>query len=158
MLDLELHRLIGLRETVLVDAAPDYVAVARELRAKDPQPERFRAIEADFTEISPPLMAAIVTLDRVVCCYPDFSTLLRTAAQSANRVLVLSYPRDRWYIRLVFMFENLTRRLTRNPFRTFVHPPEAITQILESAGLRRAGQRSTFIWLVESWSRTGTVP
>jgi magnesium-protoporphyrin O-methyltransferase len=155
VLDLVLHRSIGLREAVLVEAAPDSVAVARELWDQSAEPARLRAIVGDFAQIPFRVTAEIVTLDRVVCCYPDFSTLLRTAAASATRVLALSYPRDRWYIRLVFLFENLMRRITRNPFRTFVHPPEGIRQVLESAGLRRTGQRSTLLWLVESWRRTG---
>jgi hypothetical protein len=48
--------------------------------------------------------------------------------------------------------ENLLRRLEGNPFRTFVHPPEAIRRVLESAGWRRAEQRSTLVWWVERWS------
>lgn len=116
VLDLELHQSIGLGESVLVDAAPDSVAVARELSDRSAEPARFRAIAGDFTEISPPVTADIVT----------------------------------------FVFENLVRRLKGNPFRTFVHPPAAIRQILGSAGLRRAGQRSTVVWLVESWDREDT--
>src|SRR5215471_6332862 len=76
------------------------------------------------------------------------ATLLRGAAASVGRVLALSYPNGRWYIRLIFAVDNLRRRMTGNPFRAFVHPPKAIRQQLEAAGLRRAEQRSTFIWKV----------
>lgn len=155
VLEFELQRLVPLRGTVLVEAAPDCVQVARELHAEDPEPGRFRPIVGDVTEISPALTAEVVALDRVVCCYPDFGSLLRTAAASATRVLALSYPRDRWYVRLAMRVENLLRRLEGNPFRTFVHPPEAIRQVLEAAGWRRAGQRSTLVWWVERWSLAG---
>ena len=153
VLELELQRLVPLRESVLVEAAPDCVQVARELHAGDPEPRRFRPIVGDVTEISPTLTAEVVALDRVVCCYPDYGSLLRTAAGSATRVLALSFPRDRWYVRLAMAVENLRRRLEGNPFRTFVHPPEAIRQVLEAAGWRRAGQRSTLVWWVERWSQ-----
>src|SRR5262245_6487646 len=86
VLDRELHRRVGLREAVLVEAAPASVAVAREMWDVDTEPARLRVITGDATEISPP-NAEIVTLDRVVCCYPDFSELLRTAARSTTRVL-----------------------------------------------------------------------
>lgn len=155
VLELELQRLVPLRGTVLVEAAPDCVQVARELHAEDPEPGRFRPIVGDVTEISPALTAEVVALDRVVCCYPDFGSLLRTAAASATRVLALSYPRDRWYVRLAMRVENLLRRLEGNPFRTFVHPPEAIRQVLEAAGWRRAARRSTLVWWVERWSLAG---
>ena len=152
VLELELQQRVALRETVLVEAAPDFVEVARELHAADPEPRRFRPILGDVTELSPPLSADVVALDRVVCCYPDYGTLLRTAAASATRVLALSYPRDRWYVRLVIAAENFFRRLGGNPFRTFVHSPDAIRQVLEAAGWRRAVQRSTLVWWVERWS------
>src|SRR5262245_22373338 len=69
VIGLELDRRVGLREVILVDAAPDYVAVAREIRSGDGEPAGFRAIVGDVTEISPPFHAQIVTMDRVVCCY-----------------------------------------------------------------------------------------
>lgn len=156
VLDLELLR-GGLHEAVLVDAAPQYLAVAQELLAQGGQPTQFRVILGNFTEISPPLAAEIVTLDRVVCCYPDFATLLRAAAASARRVLALSFPKDRWYVRLAFRVENLLRQATGNPFRTFVHPPSEMAAVLEGAGWRRLGQRSTLVWWVERWGRTVAV-
>ena len=155
VLELELGRVVPLRETVLVEAAADCVQVARELRADDPEPGRFRPIVGDVTDIAPALTAEVVALDRVVCCYPDYGALLRTAAGSATRVLALSYPRDRWYVRLAMAVENLLRRLEGNPFRTFVHPPEAISQVLQAAGWHRAAQRSTLVWWVERWSLAG---
>jgi magnesium-protoporphyrin O-methyltransferase len=153
VLDLELQHRGDLREIVLVDAAPDYVAVARELLARVAPGTRFRAIVGDFTDISPPRIAEIVTLDRVVCCYPDYATLLQRAAASARRVLALSFPRDRWYVRLAFRLENLLRQVAGNPFRTFVHSPSAMAAVLRGAGWRCLGHRSTLVWSVERWGR-----
>ena len=101
--------------------------------------------------------AEIVTLDRVVCCYPDYSALLRTAAACARGVIALSFPRDRWYVRLVFGVENLMRRATGNAFRTFVHSPAQMAAVLTAAGWRRLGQRTTLVWCVERWGRTDAV-
>jgi hypothetical protein len=61
------------------------------------------------------IWAAIVTLDRVVCCYPDYRQLLEQVAESTIDLLALSYPRDRWYVRLGVGAENLLRRLHRQP-------------------------------------------
>ncbi|MBI4467857.1 MAG: methyltransferase [Acidobacteria bacterium] len=153
VLGLELLR-ADLREAVLVEAAPHYLAVAQDLIAQAAQPSRFRAISGNFTQITPPLAAEIVTLDRVVCCYPDFATLLGTAAASARRVLALSFPKDRWYVRLMIAVENLLRQVTGNLFRAFVHRPSAMAAVLSGAGWRRLGQRSTLAWSVERWGRT----
>ncbi len=153
VLDLELQRLANLREAVLVDASPHFVTVARELFARAANPTRFRTIVGNFTEVSPRLSAEIVTMDRVVCCYPDFATLLGTAAASARRVLALSFPRDRWYVHVAFRFENLLRQVTGSTFRTFVHRPSEMAAVLERAGWRRLGQRSNLAWSVERWGR-----
>lgn len=152
VLGLELDR-PGLREVILVEAAASYLAVARELRTQAGVPTPFRAVVGDFTAIEPPPTADIVTLDRVVCCYPDFVALLRAAATSAGRVLALSFPQDRWYVRLVFWLENLARRLTANSFRTFVHAPEEMAALLVAAGWQCRGRRSTLAWCVERWHR-----
>lgn len=152
ILGLELDR-AGLREVVLVEAAAPYLEIARDLRAQSGTPTPFRTLAGDFTAIKPPPPADIVTLDRVVCCYPDFVALLRAATTSAGRVLALSFPRDRWYVRVVFWLENLVRRLRRDSFRTFVHPPPAMADLLAGAGWQRRGQRSTLAWCIECWHR-----
>ncbi len=156
VLDLELLR-EGVREALLVEAAPQYVAVARELAAHAGRHERFRAVLGDFTGISPAPAAEIVTLDRVVCCYPDFAELLRRSAASCRRVLAMSFPRDRWYVRLVFSLENLLRKVKGNPFRTFVHPPSGMAAVLHGAGWRRLAVRSTSVWSIERWGRGDAV-
>jgi magnesium-protoporphyrin O-methyltransferase len=156
VLDLELLR-AGLREAVLVDAAPQFLAVAQELVAQSAHPHQFRAILADFTEVSPQLAADIVTLDRVVCCYPDSVALLRAAAASARRVLGLSFPRDRWYVRLVIRVENLLRQVMKNPFRAFVHRPVEMAAVLQGAGWHRLAHQSTLMWSVERWGRTDAI-
>jgi magnesium-protoporphyrin O-methyltransferase len=152
VLGLELQA-VGLREIVLAEAAPTYFAVAQDLFARSARTAQFRVVSGNFTEISTVLAAEIVTLDRVVCCYPDYSTLLRTAATCAREVIALSFPKDRWYVRLVFRVENLLRRATGNAFRTFVHPPASMAAVLTAAGWRRLGQRATLVWSVERWGR-----
>lgn len=153
VLGLELQA-AGLREVVLAEASPTYFAVAQDLFARSARTAQFRVVSGNFTELATPPAAEIVTLDRVVCCYPDYSTLLGTAAAGARRVLALSFPKDRWYVRLVFHAENLMRRVTRNAFRTFVHPPAQMAEVLTAAGWHLQSRRSTLVWCVERWGRT----
>lgn len=150
-------RASGLQEVVLVEAAPSYLAVAQDLFAGAFQPDQFRLVPGDFAGMPQPLTADIVTLDRVVCCYPDFRTLLARAAASSRGTLALSYPKDRWYVRLVVATQNLVRRLTRNDFRAFVHPATEMAAVLSRAGFRRLGRRSTLAWCVDRWARSPRV-
>src|SRR5438067_9571673 len=61
----------GLRHIVLVDAAPGALSVAERLFANARSSARLQILTGDFVDLPEPLTADIVTLDRVVCCYPD---------------------------------------------------------------------------------------
>jgi hypothetical protein len=80
------------------------------------RPTRF--LLGDFAAIAATLCDAdVVTLDRVICCYPDAEALLRGAAGRARRLLAFTYPRDRWYMRVSTALQNFWRRLRGNEFR-----------------------------------------
>lgn len=101
--------------------------------------------------------ADLVTLDRVICCDPDMTTLARAAASKSRRYLVASFPNDRWYIHVGMLFENLGRALSRNPFRAFVHPVEAIDAAIAEGGLVRARTLRTFVWQIALYERPRTM-
>lgn len=98
--------------------------------------------------------ATVVTLDRVVCCYPAFQPLLAEAARRAERFLALSYPRELWRVRAGMTAENAWRALVRNPFRTFIHPAGAMEAVVQAQGLHRASRATTPIWCVDVYVRT----
>ena len=99
-------------------------------------------------------MADVVTLDRGVCCDPDYARLLGAAADRARRLVAFSYPRPRWSVRLFVAALNFVNRLRGRTFRAYVHPPAAMIGVLERAGLRRRWAGGTWIWAVELFERT----
>lgn len=144
----------GVRSVVEVDASPAYLDASRRQFAERGWTDRLRAVPGDFAALIEPLDSAeVVTLDRVVCCYPEYERLLGRASGLARDVLALSYPRDRWYVRAVISLENLWRRITRSAFRAFVHPSAGIAMVLEGSGLQRVACRATAIWAVEVYRR-----
>lgn len=147
----------GVAGSTLVEASPAYLEVARrEVGSRyESRPTKF--ILGDFALIAATLLDAdVVTLDRVVCCYPDSETLLRAAADRARRLLAFTYPRDRWYVRALFVLENFWLRVTGNRFRAFVHPPQHMGAVLEAAGLVRASRRETITWILDLYRRGDT--
>lgn len=152
-----LHQVLldeGFASAIQVDASGAYLAVSRAEAGRRGHGDRLTLTHADFhaaAATTPP--ADVVTLDRVVCCDRDYAGLLGAAAQHARHLLSLSYPRDRWYNRLWVASLNAMRWLRRNAFRTFVHSPQAMTQVLEQQGLRRSWQGGTWIWQVELFER-----
>ncbi|HEV8393732.1 MAG TPA: class I SAM-dependent methyltransferase [Vicinamibacterales bacterium] len=144
----------GASSAVMVDASAAYVEAARGEAAGRGCADKIRVVHADFVAAASRIEAAtVVTLDRVVCCYPSFEPLLDAAAARAERCLALSYPRDRWYVRAGMGLENGRRWLARNPFRTVVHPVAAIDALITRAGFRLASRRETWMWSVDVYVR-----
>jgi hypothetical protein len=88
-----------------------------------------------------------------VCCYPSCERLLRAALGRARHCLALSYPRNVWWVEAILMLENGGRWLTRNPFRTFVHPKATIEGAMAQAGFRLSNRRETWLWSADVYVR-----
>jgi 2-polyprenyl-3-methyl-5-hydroxy-6-metoxy-1,4-benzoquinol methylase len=139
---------------VQVDASSAYLAVARTEAARRGHADRVELQHADLRAVAPSLQPAdVVTLDRVVCCDPDFASLLAIAAGHARTFLAFSYPRPRWIVRLLVAFGNGWMRLRGLAFRAYVHSPPAMAAVLERAGLHRRVVGGTWIWAVEVFER-----
>ena len=144
----------GLARATMVEASPAYIEVAQaEMKPRyGSRPAEFAL--GDFALIADTLSAAdLVTLDRVVCCYPDFRALLAAAAGRTRETLALSYPRDRWYVRAGVTMENLLRRMKGKSFAVVVHPEKEMRATLEQAGLKHSARRETFFWAVDVYRR-----
>jgi len=144
----------GASSAVAVDASAAYVSAARDEARRRGRADAIRFVHADFVVAASELpSASIVTLDRVVCCYPSCEQLLEAAVARAERCLALSYPRDVWYVRAGMALENGQRRLARNSFRTFVHPVDLIEDTITRGGLRLSSRRESWIWSADVYVR-----
>jgi SAM-dependent methyltransferase len=144
----------GVTYAVAVDASSAYNAVARQEAARLGRTDAVRFVHADFVSVASELPAAtLVTLDRVVCCYPSYEALLNAAVRHAEQSFALSYPRDTWYARFAVMLENAQRRLRKNPFRTFVHPAARMERLIRSAGFELSTRQETWMWSVDVYTR-----
>ena len=137
-----------------VDASSSYLKEAKAEAARRGHGERVKFIHADFTEVADDLPKAdIVTLDRVVCCYPDFRGLLKAAADHSQKVLALTYPRETWYMRLGFRVMNFVQRLRKDPFRVFLHPIGDMDSLIKREGFERVSLRRLFVWEMALYRR-----
>lgn len=100
--------------------------------------------------------ADVVVLHRVVCCYPDYQLLLAAAADHARRLLVFSHPPRSVLTRVSFGFDNVVRRLRRNDFRGFLHPPAAMVGVVESQGMALRYRHRGLSWTVVGFERPAT--
>jgi len=149
----------GVAHALHVDASEAYLATAAAEAARRGHTGRVTFRQGDFASLAPSLPPAdIVTLDRVVCCDPDYARLLTAAAGHARYAVAFSYPRPRWLVRAVVAAGNAARRLVGRAFRAYVHPPTAMQAVLKQAGFRRRWMGGTWVWAVELFENTTASP
>jgi 2-polyprenyl-3-methyl-5-hydroxy-6-metoxy-1,4-benzoquinol methylase len=144
----------GAQRATNVEAAKGYAEAARDEAARRGLADRVTIREGDFVEIADDIESAdIVTLDRVICCYPDAGALVGRSAAKAGRLYGAVYPRDTWWTKLGNRLLNLALRITRNPFRVFVHPTREVDSLVRRAGFRQRLHRTTLNWQVVVYGR-----
>jgi tRNA1(Val) A37 N6-methylase TrmN6 len=144
----------GLRQATDVDASEAYLEAARseaQRRGLDNQITFFHGNFIDFARQIPP--ADIVTLDRVICCFPDMEQLVSLSAVRAKQAYGLVYPRQTWWLKALMRLANFYFKLHKNPYRMFLHPDRKVEDILTSYGFKRQSYTRSFIWQVAVYTR-----
>jgi magnesium-protoporphyrin O-methyltransferase len=150
------HELLarGAASATLLDASPAYEEAARSEAERRGHAERLEIRHGDAVELASQLPSAdIVALDRVICCYPDMEKLVAATAQRAGRLYGAVYPRDSWWVRLMFAFENGVQRLQRSDFRAYMHSPGTIDAAVRRQGLRLRAFHRGPVWISAVYER-----
>ena len=144
----------GVVQITNVDASRAYLKIAREEAERRGYAGNARYLYGDFVGLAEEIAPAdIVTLDRVICCYPDMAALTHSAAAKAGRFLGLVYPRDDWWLKLGVALLNLSPRWRGDAFRSFVHPTAGVEGVAAANGLRRLVHHQGVIWQVVVFAR-----
>jgi 2-polyprenyl-3-methyl-5-hydroxy-6-metoxy-1,4-benzoquinol methylase len=144
------------RTATHVDASSAYLKEAKEEAVRRGHGDRVNFIHADFTDVAPELPKVdLVTLDRVVCCYPDFRGLLKSAADHSKSAIALTYPRETWYMRFGLRVINFFQGLRKDPFRVFLHPVAEMDSLLKREGFERVSLRRLFVWEMALYQKSG---
>jgi 2-polyprenyl-3-methyl-5-hydroxy-6-metoxy-1,4-benzoquinol methylase len=150
------HELLrsGAGTAVDVDASRAYVAAARGEAERQGHADRVDYRVGDFVGLADEIAPAdVVALDRVLCCYGDMTSLVARSAALARRRYGLVYPRDTWLGRIAIVLINVWMRLSRSPFRTYLHRTADVEAILSAQGLVRSLHRTTLIWQLAVYER-----
>jgi SAM-dependent methyltransferase len=144
----------GMAGALGVDLSSAYVAAASDEASRLGRSDSVRFVHADFVDVATNLSVAdVVTLDRVICCYPDHDRLLDQALKHARRYIALSYPRDLWYVRFWVSVENFARQLRRISFRAFVHSATAVEGTIRQNGFSLQSRSCTRTWCADVYRR-----
>jgi SAM-dependent methyltransferase len=137
-----------------VDASAAYIEAAREETVSRGHAARVLFLRGDFVQWAPNVPDAdLVTLDRVICCYPDMESLVSHAAAKARILFGAVYPRDAWWVRIGVRIVNVILRVRGSAFRVYAHSPAAIVAELRRQGLERISEQRTMMWEIAVFRR-----
>jgi predicted RNA methylase len=154
------HELLdrGVSRAWEADPSAAFLQAAAEEAERRGHTGRVEFIHAEVREAADRLpVVDVVTMDRVVCCDPDFESLLRIALGRAQRIFAYSYPRARWGIQAVTAAQNAWRKLRGTQFRVFVHSPDQMEALVRAAGFERIFQAQSAIWYAGVYRRVAVV-
>lgn len=144
----------GVTSAAQIDASPAYVAAATAEAAREGLGDRFAARQGDFVALAEETPeAGVVTLDKVICCYPNMPALVGASAARATRLYGAIYPRDFWWARYGARVANFFARLFRAGFQFYVHPTTAVDAAIRQQGLTPAIHRNAGFWQVVVYAR-----
>ena len=148
-----LHQVLlqqGAKTAVGIDLAPDMLKEAQSWADEKDLTDRVQYIQGDFIELLDQVdVADITVLDKVVCCYPHAELLINSSTAKTNRVYAVTYPRNRWFIRVAMEVMAFFLKLSGSDFRAYVHNPDDVERWIIDAGFKKTYQNKTFIWLTQ---------
>jgi hypothetical protein len=144
----------GVASAMDVDASGPYLEVAEAEAAERGFQDRTAYRHGDFCALADEVDAAdVVTLDRVICCYPDVRSLVSSSARHARRLYALVYPVDRWWIRSMGWVMNFFTMLSRSDYRMHVHSEVLVDRLIREAGLEPRYRHAGMVWQTVVYAR-----
>jgi len=145
----------GAKSAVGIDLAADMLKEAKDWADEKGLAERTEYLQGDFIALLDQVTPAEITLlDKVVCCYPFAKLLLNSSTAKTKRVIALTYPRKRWFIKLVTEVVAVGLKIFGSDFRPYVHEPDDIERWICEAGFTKIDQQQTVIWLTQVYQKT----
>lgn len=142
----------GGAQTMDVDASQGYIKVASDYAQKNNFNARFEF--GDFNDVSEKIdQHDFVTLDKVICCYPDYQLLLGNALSKTNEVIALTMPIGGPISKFFAFLSRVYMKIKGNPFRTYVHDPKKVHDFIESKGFQLSEKGSQLPWLMRVYER-----
>ena len=144
----------GGAKTTDMDYSDGYLDVAKEYAIENNWTEQTAFQQGDFLEDGDAIEKHdFVTLDKVVCCYPDYKGLLTKALNKTNHTIGMVYPLGGVVAKMVVFFAKIGLKLMGNPFHPYIHPVAFIRQTVLDQGFESVHSSVSFPWHVEVYRR-----
>jgi len=137
-----------------IDASEAYLKTAEELSQEKGLSDRTKFVLADIACLEDIGPHQYVTLDKVVCCYPDYKSLLEKATGNCTETLALSMPVSNMVSRAISKMTNVwLSYIKRSPFRMHIHQVKEIDAFIESKGFKLIDKKLSFPWWARVYGR-----
>jgi len=144
----------GGAKTTDIDYSDGYLQVAKEYAQENEWNNQTAFQQGDFLAEGDAIERHdFVTLDKVVCCYPDYKGLLAKALSKTNHTIGMVYPLGGSIAKLVAFFAKVFLKLSGNSFRPYIHPVASIRQTVLDDGFENVHSSVSFPWHVEVYRR-----
>ena len=140
----------GASRAIGIDLSEGMIHEARAVAREKHLEARTEYIQGDFVDLAGRLSGSDLTiLDKVVCCYPDAASLVKTSVEKTIRVYALTYPRTRWFLKVFSTLGAWVLKLVGSQFRGYIHDPEKIAVWITERGFKKSYENQTMIWLTQ---------
>ena len=142
----------GGQQTTHIDASTGYLLEAENYAKEMGWHTKTEFIMGDCTEVYHQIQSPdYITLDKVVCCYPNYKDILEATCDKSNAYVTLSYPMDGVIARGIRWFLFMFLKLKKNPFSPYIHSVKNIRQVFTNKGYERLEHALVFPWHVETY-------
>ncbi len=147
----------GVSTATLAEASPGYLEVAEQEAHRRGVAEQMDFRYGDFVEMAPEMPEFdVVTLDRVICCYPHLEKLVEASTSRARRWYGVVYPKPTWFAKTLEGIADLYCRIKGSEFRIYIH--DEVDETIRAQGFSPFYEVSTIIWRVALYERDAAAP
>ena len=144
----------GGSNTTDVDASTAYLETAKKYAQQQNWEDRVTFQQGDLTDtINNGQVFDFVTMDKVICCYPDYQLLLQKAMKQCKDVLAITFPIGGPLAHFFNSFTHLYLIIQKNPFRTYIHPFKEIEKLIVENGFEIKSKQISFPWRIWVFER-----
>ena len=138
-----------------IDISEGMLQQAKKLAEENHLEDKTRYILGDFVRESEMIKEADITfLDKVVCCYEDYGTLIERSTAKTKTIYALSHPKNSLLMELIFKLQIFILKFSHGSFHPFWHDWDEVHRIILGQGFQLMYSNSTIAWQVLVYRRT----
>ncbi|MGI9552584.1 MAG: hypothetical protein ACR2MT_15385 [Aurantibacter sp.] len=144
----------GGAQSTSIEASSSYIKQSEVYAEENNWGSQTDFILGDFTDVHPKVdQHDYITLDKVICCYPDFMEIIKASCQKAKSHVSLSYPVDGLISKALSRLGAFLIQFKTRSFRPYIHSVDEIRATFERQNYKRIAHTLAFPFHVETYRR-----